>query len=115
MRRNTGRIELIGEVYKKTDEIDSGSIDDICITFIVCLYNKRARTHLVEKSGLALISTAKILNEMSKYKIWEYVKITGEIKSITIENNNKQIKIPYIEATNIELSTKQARDELIKR
>ena len=68
------------------------------------------------KSGLVLISTAKIydsnkINKISKYKGWDYIKVIGKMQVTTIDN----MEIPCIEASNIESSTKEVRDELIKR
>ena len=109
--KQTGKIEFIAEVSINNNCL----INDICITFVVCLYNKRVKTHKVPASGLALISTAKIydstkINEISKYKTLDYIKVIGKIQATTIDD----MEIPYIEAINIESSTKEARDELIK-
>ena len=113
----TGQVEFIAEVYNDNYK---GYINDAHIGIVACLYNKRSKTHLVQSTGLVFISTGKIchldkLNEISKYKPWDYIKVTGKLRTVNIKDNAYFIDIPYIEASNITLSTKQARDEVIKR
>jgi hypothetical protein len=81
---------------------------------------QEVKNTLVQSTGLVFISTGKIchldkLNEISKYKPWDYIKVTGKLRTVNIKDNAYFIDIPYIEASNITLSTKQARDEVIKR